>query len=46
MAHDYLFAKKIALKTIIVLAVVTVLEVLVALGGKATSLRGFICLKS
>jgi len=34
MAHDYTGAKKIALKTIIILAVVTVIEVLVALTGK------------
>jgi cytochrome c oxidase subunit 4 len=34
MAHEYTAAKKIALKTIIILAIVTVLEVLIALTGK------------
>lgn len=41
MAHDYTFAKKIALKTIIILAVVTILEVLIALGGKGYLIDGF-----
>ena len=41
MAHDYTAAKKIALKTIIILAVVTVIEVLVTLGGKGYLIRGF-----
>lgn len=41
MAHDYNFAKKIALKTIIILAVVTVLEVLIALVGKGYIIEGF-----
>ena len=41
MAHDYTTSKKIALKTIIILAVVTVLEVLVALGGKGYLIKGF-----
>ena len=39
MAHDYTGAKKIALKTIIILAVVTVVEVLVALTGKGYIIR-------
>ncbi len=41
MAHDYTGAKKIALKTIIILAVVTVIEVLVALTGKGYIIEGF-----
>ncbi len=41
MSHDYTFAKKIALKTIIILAVVTVIEVLIALGGKGYLIQGF-----
>ena len=41
MSHDYTSAKKIALKTIIILAVVTVLEVLVTLGGKGYLINGF-----
>ena len=41
MAHDYTFAKKIALKTIIILAVITVVEVLVALTGKGYIIEGF-----
>ena len=41
MAHEYTFAKKIAMKTIIILAVVTVLEVLIALGGKGYLIEGF-----
>jgi cytochrome c oxidase subunit IV len=41
MAHDYTSAKKIALKTIIVLAVITVIEVLVALVGKGYIIDGF-----
>lgn len=40
MAHDYQSAKKIALKTIIILAVVTVVEVLVALTGKGYIIEG------
>ena len=40
MAHDYTGAKKIALKTIIILAVVTVVEVLVALTGKGYIIEG------
>lgn len=41
MAHDYTSAKKIALKTIIILAVVTVIEVLVALTGKGYIIDGY-----
>ncbi len=41
MAHDYTGAKKIAMKTIIILAVVTVIEVLVALTGKGYIIEGF-----
>lgn len=41
MAHDYTTAKKIALKTIIILAVITVVEVLVALTGKGYIIKGF-----
>jgi cytochrome c oxidase subunit IV len=41
MAHDYRGAKKIALKTIIILAVVTVIEVLIALTGKGYIIEGY-----
>src|SRR5688500_20327063 len=41
MAHEYTFAKKIALKTIIILAVVTIIEVLIALLGKGYLINGF-----
>jgi cytochrome c oxidase subunit 4 len=41
MAHDYQSAKKIALKTIIILAVVTVVEVIIALGGKGYIIEGW-----
>lgn len=41
MSHDYTSAKKIALKTIIILAVITVIEVLIALGGKGHLIDGF-----
>src|SRR6187551_3159312 len=41
MAHEYSFAKKIALKTIIILAVVTVIEVLIALTGKGYIIEGY-----
>ena len=41
MAHDYIFAKKIALKTILILAVVTVIEVMVTLIGKGYIIDGF-----
>ncbi len=41
MAHDYTAAKQIALKTIIILAVVTVIEVMVALTGKGYIIEGY-----
>lgn len=41
MAHEYTAAKKIALKTIIILAVVTVVEVLIALTGKGYIIEGY-----
>ncbi len=41
MAHDYTSAKKIALKTILILAVVTIIEVLVALTGKGYIIEGY-----
>jgi cytochrome c oxidase subunit 4 len=41
MSHDYTFAKKIAFKTIIILAVVTVAEVLIALTGKGYIIEGY-----
>jgi cytochrome c oxidase subunit 4 len=41
MAHEYSVAKKIATKTIVILAVVTILEVLVALTGKGYIIEGF-----
>ncbi len=41
MAHEYTAAKKIALKTIIILAVVTVIEVLIALTGKGYIIEGY-----
>jgi cytochrome c oxidase subunit IV len=41
MGHDYTGAKKIALKTIIILAVVTVVEVLIALTGKGYIVEGY-----
>ncbi len=40
MSHDYDSSKKMALKTIIVLAVVTVIEVLIALSGKGYLFNG------
>ena len=40
MAHDYNKSKKVALKTIIILAVITVVEVLVALTGKGYIIEG------
>ena len=40
MSHDYSVAKKIALKTILILAVVTVIEVMVALTGKGYIIHG------
>jgi cytochrome c oxidase subunit IV len=41
MSHDYTFAKKIAFKTIIILAIVTVAEVLIALTGKGYIIEGY-----
>ena len=41
MAHDYISAKKIALKTILILAAVTVVEVLIALLGKGYLIHDF-----
>lgn len=41
MAHDYISAKKIATKTILILAVVTVAEVLIALTGKGYIIEGY-----
>ena len=41
MAHDYKGAKKIALKTIIILGVVTVIEVMIALTGKGYIIEGY-----
>jgi|SRR5690606_6846278 cytochrome c oxidase subunit 4 len=41
MAHDYTGAKKIAMKTIVILAIVTVVEVLIALTGKGYIIEGF-----
>ena len=41
MAHEYTFAKKIALKTIVILAIVTVVEVLIALTGKGYIIEGY-----
>jgi cytochrome c oxidase subunit 4 len=41
MAHEYTAAKKIALKTIIILAVVTVVEVMIALTGKGYIIEGW-----
>ena len=40
MSNDYESSKKIALKTIIILAVVTVVEVLIALSGKGYLFNG------
>jgi cytochrome c oxidase subunit IV len=41
MAHDYTGVKKIALKTILILAGVTVIEVLIALTGKGYIIEGY-----
>lgn len=41
MSHTYEKAKKVALKTIIVLAVITVIEVLIALTGKGYIIKGW-----
>lgn len=40
MAHDYNTAKKIVLKTIIILGVITLVEVLIALTGKGYVVEG------
>lgn len=40
MSHTYEVSKKVALKTIIILAVVTVIEVLIALTGKGHLIEG------
>lgn len=40
MASDYTQAKKVALKTIIILAVITVVEVLIALTGRGHLIEG------
>jgi len=40
MSHGYEASKKIALKTIIVLAVITVIEVMIALTGKGYIIEG------
>lgn len=41
MGHDYHVGKKIALKTILILGVITVVEVLIALTGKGYIISGF-----
>ncbi len=41
MGHDYQGAKKIALKTILILGVVTVIEVMIALTGKGYIIEGY-----
>ena len=41
MGHSYEVSKKVALKTIIILAVITVIEVLIALTGKGYIIKGF-----
>ncbi len=41
MAHDYEKSKKIALFTIILLGVITIVEVLIALAGKGYIIKGF-----
>ena len=40
MAHSYEHSKKVALKTIIVLAVITVVEVMIALTGRGYIIEG------
>ena len=40
MSHTYEASKKIALKTIIILAVITVIEVMIALTGKGYIIEG------
>lgn len=41
MGHDYHHSKKIALKTILILGVITVVEVIIALTGKGYVISGF-----
>lgn len=41
MGHDYKGAKKIAFRTIIILGVVTVIEVMIALTGKGYVIEGY-----
>ncbi len=41
MAHDYTTAKKIANKTIIILGVITIVEVMLTLTGKGYIIKGF-----
>jgi len=41
MAHDYEKSKSIALKTILLLAFITVVEVIIALAGKGYIISGF-----
>jgi cytochrome c oxidase subunit IV len=41
MGHTYEVAKKVALKTIILLAVITMIEVMIALTGKGYIIEGF-----
>ena len=41
MGHDYSASKKIALRTIILLGVITVIEVIIALLGKGYLISGF-----
>ncbi|MDQ3016626.1 MAG: cytochrome C oxidase subunit IV family protein [Bacteroidota bacterium] len=41
MAHEYTFAKKIASKTIVILAVITIVEVMLTLTGKGYIIKGF-----
>jgi len=41
MAHDYEKSKSIALKTILLLAFITVIEVIIALLGKGYIIKGF-----
>ena len=41
MGHDYQKAKKVALRTIILLGVITIVEVLIALAGKGYLVEGW-----
>lgn len=41
MAHEYTAAKKIANKTIIILGVITIVEVMLTLTGKGYIIKGF-----